>query len=492
MKLARKLILTMVVGLTVVLSANAYYRVRRELAAFDTDMKQDHEVLAQVLENAVTAVWINKGRDAALQLIATVKPPSDMLRIRWRDGENPENDSAKSKALVTHVPITIAGKVMGFVEVSESRDFAHRYVRTTVIRSLVLTLIAIASIGGLTTVLGIWFVGKPIEELVKRAARIGAGDVDSQLIIHQRDELGDLATEMNTMCLRLVETRQALTAETEERLRAQDQLRHADRLATVGKLASGIAHELGTPLGVALMRANMIASNPTLGRDTREAAHTISEQIDRITRIVRQLLDFARGRGTAPPGPLARRTPTDLLAIAQHATEMLQPLAIKRNLLIEIVHDGTLPKPPANSEQIEQVLVNLLVNAIHASERSGKVTITLGTSEGRPPADLTPPVLGEDGEPRYALISVKDEGIGIAPDVLPRIFEPFFTTKHVGEGTGLGLSVAYGIVREHSGWIEVMSERNRGSCFSVYLPLDLAEVLWESSDESLPPLRTGG
>ena len=492
MKLARKLILTMVVGLTVVLSANAYYRVRRELAAFDADMKQDHEVLAQVLENAVTAVWIDKGRDAALQLIATVKPPSDMLRIRWRDGEDSKNDIAKSKALVTHVPITIAGKVMGFVEVSESRDFARRYVRSTVIRSLVLTLIAVASIGGLTTVLGIWFVGKPIEELVKRAARIGAGDVDSQLIIHQRDELGDLATEMNTMCLRLVETRQALTAETEERLRAQDQLRHADRLATVGKLASGIAHELGTPLGVALMRANMIASNPNLGRDTREAAHIIGEQIDRITRIVRQLLDFARGRGTAPPGPLTRRTPIDLLAIAQHATEMLQPLAIKKNLRIEILHDETLPKPPANSEQIEQVLVNLLVNAIHACERPGKVTITLGTSEGRPPADLTPPVFGEDGEPRYALISVKDEGIGIAPDVLPRIFEPFFTTKHVGEGTGLGLSVAYGIVREHSGWIEVMSERNLGSCFSVYLPLDLAEVLWESSDESLPPLRTEG
>jgi two-component system, NtrC family, sensor kinase len=480
MKLARKLILSMVIGLTVLLSANAYYRVRREMAAFEVDMKQDHEVLAQVLKNAVTTVWIDKGRDAALQLITTMKPPSGMLHIRWRDGENLEDDTATSNTLLTRVPIAVASKVMGFVEVSESRDFARNYVRKTVIRSLVLTLIAVVSIGGLTTVLGIWFVGKPIEKLVERAARIGAGDVDSQLIIHQHDEIGELAREMNAMCLRLVETRQALTAETEERLRAQDQLRHADRLATVGKLASGIAHELGTPLGVALMRANMLASNPNLGRDTRDAAHIISEQIDRITRIVRQLLDFARGRGTAPPGPLAQRTPADLWAIAQHATAMLQPLAIKRNLLIEIVHEETLPKPPANSEQIEQVLVNLLVNAIHASERPGRVTITLGTAEGRPPADLTPPVLGEDGAPRYALISVKDDGVGIAPDVLPRIFEPFFTTKHVGEGTGLGLSVAYGIVREHNGWIEVTSERNKGSCFSVYLPLDLAEVLWES------------
>ena len=478
MGLARKLTLSMVIGLTVVLSANAYYRVRREVAAFEQDMKQDHEVMAQVLDNAVTAVWASKGRDAAMQLIANTKPPSMMLHVRWVDRGSARGKDAKSNLLVTRVPIAVSGNLMGFVEISESRDFAHTYVRNTVLRSLVLTVIAVVCVGALSTVLGIWFVGKPIEKLVERAARIGAGDVDSQLVIHQRDEIGELAAEMNAMCLRLVETRQALTAETEERLRAQDQLRHADRLATVGKLASGIAHELGTPLGVALMRSNMIASNPILGRDTRDAARIISEQIDRITHIVRQLLDFARGRGTAPPGPLTRRNPADLLAIAQQAAAMLQPLAVKRHLVIDIVHEPVLPKPPANPEQIEQVLVNLLVNAIHASERPGKVTITLGASEAKPPADLTPPVWSEGEEPKYAVISVKDEGVGIAPEVLPRIFEPFFTTKHVSEGTGLGLSVAYGIVREHSGWIEVTSERNKGSCFSVYLPMDLVEIEW--------------
>jgi signal transduction histidine kinase len=283
---------------------------------------------------------------------------------------------------------------------------------------------------------------------------------------------------MNAMCLHLMETRQALAAETEGRLRAQEQVRHADRLATVGKMASGIAHELGTPLGVALMRANMIASNASLGRETRDAAHIIGEQIDRITHIVRQLLDFARGRTAIPPGPLTRRPPANLLAIAERAAAMLQPLAVKRNLTIAIAAEPILPKPPANPEQIEQVLVNLLVNAIHASERPGKVTIGLGTALAKSPVDLTPPVWNEGGEPRYAVISVKDEGIGISPEVLPRIFEPFFTTKHVGEGTGLGLSVAYGIVREHSGWIEVTSERNKGSCFAVYLPLNLAEIEW--------------
>lgn len=478
MRLARKLILSMVIGLTVVLAANSFYRVRRELAAFDEDMKQDHDVMAQVLESAVTSVWAAQGRDAALRLIANTKPPSKMLHVRWVDGQGAHGESSTSGVLVTRVPIAVGGSPVGYVEISESRDFARAYVRHTVIRSFALTLIVVLCVGALSTVLGIWFVGKPIEKLVERAARIGAGDVEGQLVIRQRDEIGELATEMNTMCLRLVETRQALTAETEERLRAQEQVRHADRLATVGKLASGIAHELGTPLGVALMRANMIASNPTLGRDTRDAAHIIGEQIDRITHIVRQLLDFARGRGTSPPGPLTRRNPADLPAIAERAVAMLQPLAVKRRLVIDIVADPVLPKPPANPEQIEQVLVNLLVNAIHASERPGKVTITLGSAEAKAPADLTPPVWSEGSEPKYAVISVTDEGVGISPEVLPRIFEPFFTTKHVGEGTGLGLSVAYGIVREHSGWIEVTSERNRGSCFSVYLPLDSVEIEW--------------
>jgi signal transduction histidine kinase len=247
-------------------------------------------------------------------------------------------------------------------------------------------------------------------------------------------------------------------------------------LATVGKLASGIAHELGTPLGVALVRANMIASNPSSAPETREAARIIGEQIDRITRIVRQLMDFARGRGTLLPGPL-NRCATDLGAIARRAIAMLAPLAGKRSVTVDLVIADDAPRPPVNPEQIEQVLVNLLVNAIHASERPGQIVVTVASGKVDPPADVTPSVDSGDEQPRYALVSVKDEGVGIAPEVLPRIFEPFFTTKHVGEGTGLGLSVAYGIVREHGGWIEVTSQIKEGSCFSVYLPIEVAEIV---------------
>jgi two-component system, NtrC family, sensor kinase len=477
MRLARKLILATIIGLVVVFVANAYYRIRRERNTFDRDMRDDHAVLAHVLRTIVTDTWKNNGRQAALDLIAQVQSPSETLHVRWLDNDAITLRAPPQDLFVTDVRICIANDCPGFLEISESLQFADTYAHKTLVRTTLVALIGLACAGLLSTLVGVWFVGKPIELLVEKARRIGAGDVEGPLQIRQHDEIGVLAAEMNAMCLRLAETRYALKAEIEERLRAQEQLRHSDRLATVGKLSSGIAHELGTPLGVALVRANMIAANTAFSPEARDAARIIGEQIDRITHIVRQLMDFARGRGSAAPGPQGRRQPADLRQIAQGAVAMLAPLATKRNLAFELALADDAPRPPANPEQIEQVLVNLLVNAIHASERPGKIVVTVAGNQANPPADVTPPIYDGNDSPKYAMVSVRDEGIGIAPDILPRIFEPFFTTKHVGEGTGLGLSVAYGIVREHGGWIEVVSERNKGSCFSVYLPTDVAEIV---------------
>lgn len=477
MRLARKLILAMVVGLTLVFVANAYYRIRREHTLFDRDIREDHAVLARVMSEAVAEVWKSAGRQAAMELVQKLSAPSHNLHVRWLDGTDGAGGAPAKDTVVTKVPICIATDCPGFVEISESLAMPNAYERDTLLRTGVVTLIGIGCAGLLCIMVGIWFVGRPMQLLVDKARRIGSGDIESPLTIRQRDEIGELATEMNAMCLRLMETRYALHAETEERLRAQEQLRHADRLATVGKLASGIAHELGTPLGVALVRANMVAANAALPREVRDAARIISEQIDRITNIVRQLMDFARGRTSSAPGPAQRRQPTNLRKVVEQAVAMLSPLAVKRNLAFELVTSETPPEPPANPEQIQQVLVNLMVNAIHASEKPGKILITVAADAAVPPADVTPPVYVGMENPRYAMVSVQDEGVGIAPDMLPRIFEPFFTTKNVGEGTGLGLSVAYGIVREHGGWIEVTSVRTKGSCFSVYLPMDVAEVV---------------
>jgi signal transduction histidine kinase len=160
-----------------------------------------------------------------------------------------------------------------------------------------------------------------------------------------------------------------------------------------------------------------------------------------------------------------RRAPVDVASLVEKTLSLVQPLADKRQLTLDFHAAPGLPKPSVDEGQIQQVLLNLVVNAIHASDHPGTVVVDISVANTTAPADLG----GAKGE--YLCLSVADQGVGIPPEIRPRIFEPFFTTKSVGEGTGLGLSVAYGIVREHGGWIDVQSAAREGSRFFVYLPL---------------------
>jgi signal transduction histidine kinase len=236
-----------------------------------------------------------------------------------------------------------------------------------------------------------------------------------------------------------------------------DQLRHADRLATVGKLASGVAHELGTPLNVVGARARMIADGETTAEESREYAGIIVGATDRMTVIIRQLLQFAR-RG----GP--EKAPRDLRRIAADTIELLRPLA--KQARAELRVEPAPPDATANvdSAQIQQVVTNLVMNAIQSMPRGGLVELSMQLERAESPAGVQRP----DGS--YLCLRVKDEGDGIAPEVLPHIFEPFFTTKDVGAGTGLGLAVSYGIIRDHDGWISVESKVGQGTTFCVFLP----------------------
>jgi signal transduction histidine kinase len=159
----------------------------------------------------------------------------------------------------------------------------------------------------------------------------------------------------------------------------------------------------------------------------------------------------------------------DVASLAEKTLSLVQPLADKRQLTLDLHAAAGLPKPSVDEGQIQQVLLNLVVNSIHASDGPGKVLVDITVANTTAPADMG----GAKSE--YLCLSVADRGVGISPEILPRIFEPFFTTKSVGEGTGLGLSVAYGIVREHGGWIDVQSAAREGSRFSIYLPVNRAE-----------------
>jgi two-component system, NtrC family, sensor kinase len=464
MRLARKLILATLLGMALVLGANAYFRVTRELDMFERDTIQNHAVMARTLGKAMADVWEAKGRDAALSVLEHASTPDGRFHVGWLDHARTDRTLSRDHRF-TEWPVMVGGQTVGWVGLSESRAYEHAYIRATLIRTLWATLAAVAVAGLLAVVLGVTMVGRPLAALAEKARRIGAGDLSGPLRLKQHDEIGELAREIDAMCDHLAQARRSLAGETEARVRAIEQLRHADRLATVGKLASGIAHEVGTPLGVALVRANMIASGAINGQEVREAARIVSEQVERITHIVRQLLDFARGRTLRPPGEAARRQPVDVASLVQKTLSLVQPLADKRRLTLDLHAAPNLPRVSIDEGQIQQVLLNLVVNAIQASDRPGKVEVEISATKTSAPADMG----GSTGE--YLCLSVADHGVGIPPEIRPRIFEPFFSTKSVGEGTGLGLSVAYGIVREHGGGIDVQSTARMGSRFSIYLPL---------------------
>lgn len=239
--------------------------------------------------------------------------------------------------------------------------------------------------------------------------------------------------------------------EAELRQGAIEQLRHAERLNTLGKLAAGIAHELGTPMNVISGRAGLIVADASADEEARSSARIIVEQVARMTAIIRNLLEFARRGG-------ARKKTADLTALCRDTVALVRPLANKQGVDIRVL--GGPLKTQLNPSEIQQVLSNLITNAIHAVPEDGHVEVSTRIERGR----------SQGTEQEFAVVTVRDDGQGIAPDVLPLIFDPFFTTKDVGEGTGLGLSVSYGIVRDHGGFIRVKTRLGGGTSFLVYLP----------------------
>ena len=239
------------------------------------------------------------------------------------------------------------------------------------------------------------------------------------------------------------------------RKQLEEQLRQTERLAELGTLASGMAHEIGTPMNVILGRAEFL-QRKTKDPDTAKGLQTIIDQVERITRIMNQLLIFARRR------PIERR-PMNLNKVVGETLEMIRERLKRHRIELKADLAPALPLVYADPDQIGQVILNLAINALHAIGNEG--TLRIGTaavavlqSSGGLPADMIE-------------LSVTDSGHGIAPEDLDKIFNPFFTTKEVGKGTGLGLTVVHGIVQEHGGQITVESELQKGTTFRILLPI---------------------
>jgi signal transduction histidine kinase len=286
-------------------------------------------------------------------------------------------------------------------------------------------------------------------------SRVEAGDLSAQVPRGASDELGRLGESFNAMVTRLADARRQLED------RHAEEIRRAEHLASLGKMAAGIAHEINNPL------AGMKNCLRTLVRGTRNEDQRVQylgmllEGLDRIGRIVRQLLDFAR---EARP----QLSQVQIRPLLRRCLSLLEHQLAARQISFSLARDGYLPDVQVDPHQIEQVFLNILMNAMDAMPAGGKITVSTNLRER------------EDGP--FVEVDITDTGVGIPPESLHRIFDPFFTTKDVGKGTGLGLSVSYGIVRSHGGFIEAKSAIGKGTTFTVFLPANEREAVDAPSD----------
>ncbi|MCO6459018.1 MAG: HAMP domain-containing histidine kinase [Pirellulaceae bacterium] len=480
MRLTVRLVLMTMLAMSLLTAAYGYLAVSREERLLKELMRDDARALGQMLEENVLLVWNQSGHQGVVELVRRTSVRSERLGMRWvpvaesRELARASSLEALSPAgwgevlsferrdprgiarLHTYYPIQLAPSEQAYLEFSESLEGIEQFKRNTILQ-LVALLGAFLACGGFVTLVGVRLVGRPLQELVEKTERIGQGDFSGPLELRGHAELSRLADALNRMCERLSESQRQLAAESAARLATLEQLRHADRLKTVGRLASGLAHELGTPLNVVAGRAELIAGGQLPGEDVAASARAIKQEADRMAAIIRQLLDFAR-RGSP------QRTTMDLGAIARQVLDLLKPLAEKRGVTLQLVGDAQPLPARVDPGQIQQVLTNLIDNAIQAMPQGGPVTVEAGHCRAAP-ADGQPGASGD-----YLYLAVMDRGAGIDDADRDHIFEPFFTTKRVGEGTGLGLSVSFGIVQDHGGWIAVDSQPGQGSRFTVYLP----------------------
>jgi signal transduction histidine kinase len=240
----------------------------------------------------------------------------------------------------------------------------------------------------------------------------------------------------------------------------EDQLLRAEKLATVGVLAAGVAHEMGTPLGVIRGRAeSMLSKLDGVEGSQSRGLGAIIEQIDRVSRIIRQLLDLSRLQP-------AKARAVSLAPLVRGLQELLNVEAERRRVRLEVDVPEQLPALAADTDQLQQVLLNLTLNACDACGAGGHVRLSAAPLRGESP-----------GTGAMVELRIQDDGCGIAPEHLHQVFDPFFTTKKRGQGTGLGLTVVAQIVRNHGGRVEIDSEPGRGTCVTLRWPV--AAPNWE-------------
>jgi two-component system NtrC family sensor kinase len=344
--------------------------------------------------------------------------------------------------LTAYVPLRdFGGRVVGMLYVGTlEQPYTDLKTRSTL-------LFVGITLGGVALATAISFLisrrmTTPVRALVKASRRVAEGDLDARVTVTTHDEIGELAGAFNTMAAALEAREEQLREFTRKRIM------QSERLAVVGQLAADVAHELNNPLQGIVTYSHLLLERLPEDDPKRAPVEKIATQAARCATIIRALLDFSR-----PKKPHKKHT--NLCAVVEECFSLVEDRAIFHN--IEVVRDyaDCLPDTVVDPSQMQQVFMNLIINAAEAMGGAGRLSVSAGF----------------DPDAQVIRISFGDTGHGISEADLSRIFDPFFTTKEVGHGTGLGLAISFGIVKEHGGTISVESEPGVGTTFTIELPL---------------------
>jgi signal transduction histidine kinase len=321
-----------------------------------------------------------------------------------------------------------------------------------------MVLLIVAATTVVVGVLASRMVSRPITKLLTGIDDVAKGDLSHVILSERDDEIGQIATRFNEMTGSLRESRAETQRQNEAKLALEQRLGQTEKLATLGQLAAEIAHEVGTPLNVIAGRARSIQRKAKDPGAVEKNASIVAEQTARITRIIQRLLDFTR-RKVGQTG----KAEVNLNELALTTMELLAGQFSSARIKTRLERAEGLPRVSGDADRLQQVMINLLLNAVQAMRHGGALFVeTRAVRRARPGL--------EGGAEAFVEFSVQDSGVGIPGDIKDKIFDPFYTTKEGEGGTGLGLAVVSGIVKEHDGWLEVEDAPGSGTVFHVYLP----------------------
>jgi signal transduction histidine kinase len=471
LSLRLSLLLFLVIPLIGVLAVAGYYSLQRLEAQVEKRMQEDIELIARTLRGPLEYA-LEHGREGSLsqavssafrfdrvygayvydsdgRKIATSGPREPLVRSRHlaemaagdRIGGYQEADGKQVYSYFVPLSDSV-GRNTGLLQLTRDAADIQQYIHR--VRNQALTLLSLLSLllVGIVIYGHYRVIGYNLGLLVRSMARIESGEQKHRALHRGPREVRRLAEGMNAMLNSIARSQRELEQQRQEQAKLAQQLQQSQKMAAIGQLAAGVAHELGTPLSVVSGKAQRMLRNTELSKPVNKVFQEIREAVQHMEHIVRQLLDFGRGNRL-------RLRQMALDDIAECAAGQVRDEARRKSIDLTLCGDQPAPVMPVDAVRLEQALVNLLRNAVQAVGNGGKVRLGWFQNE------------------HQVGFLVADDGPGVPRELHSRLFEPFFTTKAVGEGTGLGLAVALAAAGDHTGRLEVGTSDLGGALFTM-------------------------